>query len=312
MISCADFIVAYSELFTYIDDHYGKPEVERFWTYLFKPDGKGIPLINFAKKNGLRGCFEYWAGTLKEEAADYLCYFNEKQGWLYSELVCPSKGRLLQLQKEIGLVPYYDYCAHCAYYRAALEKVGLKMIRNHIHVDEARCSRVLYDPKKMNGVMVMDQDTEILQYKSSNLAYLHRDFHSSMNMGVEFVGKEYGEQALIEYLQMYTKHYYVREIEAIRDRPFGVIAGMIRTTYEKEQASDVLHIAEDETSLVVRIDFCPAVKHLHDTGRIVSKWFPYTTSAVMQTMADVANLTFSMDAYDEETGAAKYSFRKKN
>lgn len=78
--------------------------MERFWTYLFEPTGKGIPMINFAKKDGLRGFWNYWKGTLTEEAADTLRYMNEEKGWLSSEMrYCPSEGRFLEREKEIGL-----------------------------------------------------------------------------------------------------------------------------------------------------------------------------------------------------------------
>ena len=60
MISCTEFIPAYSEIFTFLEKNYGKSEVEAFWDYLFKPDGNGIPLINFVKKEGIRGCFTFW------------------------------------------------------------------------------------------------------------------------------------------------------------------------------------------------------------------------------------------------------------
>ena len=80
MISCTEFIPSYSELFKYIDNHYGYSEVQKFWTYLFKPDGKGIPLINFLKEDGLNGAFAYWSGTLKEEAADITRIMNLKEG----------------------------------------------------------------------------------------------------------------------------------------------------------------------------------------------------------------------------------------
>ena len=50
MISCTEFIPSYSELFTYLEDNYGRDEVDRFWKYLFEPTGDGIPLINFVKK----------------------------------------------------------------------------------------------------------------------------------------------------------------------------------------------------------------------------------------------------------------------
>ena len=88
MISCTEFIPSYSELFSYLDENKGgHAEVERFWTYLFEPTGKGIPLINFARKDGLRGCWNYWMGTLHEEAADCIKIINEKDGWIYSEML---------------------------------------------------------------------------------------------------------------------------------------------------------------------------------------------------------------------------------
>ena len=57
MISCTEFIPAYSELFSYIDETYGRDEVDRFWKYLFAPTGEGIPLIGYVEREGIRGCF---------------------------------------------------------------------------------------------------------------------------------------------------------------------------------------------------------------------------------------------------------------
>ena len=183
MISCTEFIPSYSELFKYLDERYGYPEVQRFWSYLFKPDGKGIPLVNFVKKDGLRGAVEYWNGTLKEEAADVTRWFNEEEGWAYSEMhYCPSKGRLLKMKEELGVEPYAHYCDHCEYYRPALEMYGLRYYRNSLHVDEARCSSMIFDPKIFKGGMSMNGGTKKIEYRSGDLEYFHRDFHSSMNM----------------------------------------------------------------------------------------------------------------------------------
>ena len=311
MISCTDFIGAYSELFTYLDEHYGHEEVERFWTYLFEPTGKGIPLINFAKEKGLRGCWEYWGGTLSEEAADVTSYMNEKEGWITSTMhYCPSKGRLLELQKEVGLVPYYDYCSHCNYYRSALDKVGLKWIRNHVHVDKAQCSSILYDPNVFTGTMDMSADVEVNEIRSKDMEYFHRDFHSSLNMGIDYMAKEHGEEALIDYLKMYTKHVYNKAFENIQGDPLDAIAAHIQGTYLREKAQDVLHIQNDGKTLSVRIDYCPAVKHLRETGRDVSAWFQYATTVVMQEIASFAGVHFEMDDYNAETGAAAYHFCK--
>lgn len=309
MISCTEFIPAYSELFTYLDDKYGRPEVERFWTYLFEPTGKGIPLINFVRKSGLRGCWEYWAGTLSEEAADCAKYINDKKGWMYTDMrYCPSKGRLLELEKEIGLKPYYDYCGHCDYYRAALEEGGLTWIRDHMHVDEAKCTSVIYDPKLFDGMVEMTEDVEVVDIKPSDHEYFHPDFHSSLNMGIDYVAREHGVEALEEHLAIYTKHVYVKTIEAMKEDALAAIAEKITETYRLEKAEDALEMTNDGARLSVKIAYCPAVKHLRKTGRDVSPWFHYSTQAVMQTLADLGGLQFTMEAYDEETGAARYRF----
>ena len=311
MISCTEFIPAYSELFTYLDETYGRPEVERFWIYLFAPTGKGIPLINFARKDGLRGCWDYWCGTLKEEAADCTRYFNEKAGWISSDMhYCPSKGRLLELQKEIGLVPYYDYCGHCDYYRASLDQVGLRWIRNHLHVDKASCSSILYDPKVFKGMMVLDQDTEIMECTSKGSEYFHRDFHSSMNMGIDYVAAQHGEDALREYLTMYTRHVYKPVFQEMETDALAAIEKKIRDTYRLERAEDALTVENDGSLLSVQIAYCPAVRHLRETGRDVSVWFCYSTEVVMQTLAEYAGLQFAMERYDPETGVAAYTFKR--
>ena len=147
MISCTEFIPAYSELFTFLEQRHGRAEVDNFWTYLFKPDGKGIPLVNFVKKEGIRGCFTYWAGSLNEEAADFTMYLNEKRGFFKIKMHrCPSKGRLLELKDSIGITPYHDYCLHCDHYRAAVAEVGLDYTYDFTDTDKAACSILITDP----------------------------------------------------------------------------------------------------------------------------------------------------------------------
>ncbi len=309
MISCTEFIPAYSELFTYLDDHYGKAEVDRFWTYLFEPTGKGIPLINFARAKGVRGCWEYWEGTLTEEAADLVHYMNEEQGWIFGKMrYCPSKGRLLELEKEIGLKPYYNYCGHCDYYRAALNEVGLDWIRDHTEVDQAKCSSLIFDPKKFKGMIELTDEVEVMDLKSTDFEYFHPDFHSSLNMGIHYIAREHGVDALVDHLTIYTKHVYIKTIEAMKNGALDAIADRIKETYRLEKAEDALELHRDGNTLSVKIAYCPAVKHLRKTGREVTPWFRYTTETVMQTLADIGGLKFTMESYDEQTGAAAYSF----
>lgn len=311
MISCTEFIPAYSELFTYLESKYGRAEVDRFWKYLFVPDGKGIPLIGFVEREGIAGCYSYWAGTLNEEAADFTMYLNEKRGFFLNVMHhCPSKGRLLELKDKIGITPYHDYCLHCDSYRSAVEKVGLKYIYNFQGIENAACSLLIYDPKVFDGRVIIDENTKIMDRKASQNEYFHRDFHSSLNMGIEYLGSNYGVKAVKEYLGQYTRNVYAPVIADIKTRGLSAIADTIRETYKKEKAETVLTVLTDGNLLEVYVSACPAVTHLHKTGREVSHWFPYTTETVMQVLAEAAGSRFKMLSYDEATGKARYRFEK--
>ena len=311
MISCTEFIPAYSELFSYLDDKYGRDEVDAFWEYLFKPTGDGIPLINFVKREGIRGCYSYWAGTLNEEAASFTMYLNEKRGFFYLAMhKCPSKGRLLSLKDKIGIEPYKDYCLHCDHYRAAIEKVGLKYLYNFEGVNHASCSLLIYDPDIFDGRVVIDEDTCIMDRDAADNEYFHLDFHSSMNMGIEYLGKKGGVAEVAAYLSRYTKNVYRRELARVRENGLVALEDIIRSTYEKEKAPDAVSFEKENDSLTVRIAYCPAVKHLRKTGRTVSDFYPYTTEVVMAAFAKEADLDFTMISYDKETGASVYKFQK--
>jgi len=312
MISCTEFIPAYSELFTYLEDNHGADEVRRFWDFLFKPDGKkGIPLINHIQEEGIRGCWTYWTHSLNEEAADFTMYLNEKAGWYMMEMHrCPSKGRLLDLEKSIGIKPYRDYCLHCDYYRVAVEQVGLKYIYNFNGIHKAACSLLIYDPKVFDGRVIIDENTEIQDVRASDNEYFHRDFHSGMNNGCEYVGSKFGEEELVAYLTRYTKNVYKPVFAAIKEKGLKAIEEKILDTYALEKYPEAVKTTLDENGLLVEVAFCPAVKHLRATGRDMSKWYPYSTTVVMESLAKAAGVTFVMDAYDHETGAARYRFVK--
>ena len=313
MISCTEFIPAYSELFSYLDEKYGREEVDRFWRYLFQPDGKGIPLINHVQKEGIRGCFTYWSGSLNEEAADFTMYLNEKRGFFMLDMhQCPSKGRLLQLRNDIGITPYYDYCLHCDSYRSAVEQIGLKYIYNFRGVDKASCSILIYDPKIFDGRVIIDDETEVMDRKASENEYFHKDFHSSMNMGIHYIGTNYGMEGVKEYLTRFTRNVYQSVIDDMKRRGLVALEDKIKDTYVKETQPQVLEavVSPDNQMMSVEVKYCPGVKHLKDTGREVSKWYRYTTEIVMKTLANDAGYLFIMDSYDENTGATAYRFVK--
>ena len=136
MISCTEFIPAYSELFKYLDKKHGKKAVVDFWNYL--SDKFLTNLKELVVENGIRGCWIYWNKTLNEEAADFTMELDEAAGE-FSIIMhyCPSKGRLLKYEH---IEPYRDYCEHCdVLYRRILEPLGFEYNLDRSQTKHARC-----------------------------------------------------------------------------------------------------------------------------------------------------------------------------
>ncbi len=310
MISCTEFIPAYSELFTYIEDKYGRDAVSAYWTHRFTSTEKiKYPLLEFLEREGIRGCFSYWSGTLNEEAADFTIMLNEKQGWYKCKMhSCPSKGRLLKLKDEIGITPYHDYCLHCDSYRFSVSKVGLEYIYDFDGVDRAACTLFIYDPKVFDGRVIVDEDTLIMDRRAADNEYFHPAFHNSLNVGVHYLNETYGFGDLKEFLERFTKRVYCKVIEDAKVRGLDAIEDKIRNTYKAEKAEDAVSFEKGDGKLTVNVKYCPAVKFFKKTGKEPYPEYKYTTEIVMDTLAKEAGFKFTMESYDEETGAARYSF----
>jgi len=136
MISCTEFIPAYSELFKELERRGGVAAVEAFWDYL-AANFLGN-LGDLVEEHGLRGCWMYWSKSLNEESADFTMELDEDKG-VFSIVMhhCPSKGRLLTLEH---IEPYHDYCRHCGIYATVLEPLGFEVRANLPGPDSATCS----------------------------------------------------------------------------------------------------------------------------------------------------------------------------
>ena len=137
MISCTEFIPAYSELFKFLEARGGRPAVQRFWEDL--ADRFLGNLRSAVQEHGLRGCWLYWSHTLSEEAADFTMELDEDAGRFRITMHhCPSMGKLLELDH---VEPYHDYCGHCdVLYRRVLEPLGYRCTVDLSRCREAQCA----------------------------------------------------------------------------------------------------------------------------------------------------------------------------
>ncbi len=143
MISCTEFIPAYSEGFKFLERMGGRKEVEKFWSELSELYLKGS-LEKLIAEKGLEGCYTYWAHSLNEEAADFTMTLDENKGEFKIAMhKCPSKGMLMELKH---MTPYHSYCDHCpALYKPIVERMGYRY-DSEIDCDQAQCSITIKKP----------------------------------------------------------------------------------------------------------------------------------------------------------------------
>lgn len=310
MISCTEFIPAYSTLFTYLEEKVGPEEVQRYWEHNFDP--KKAPLFGFLSREGIRGCYSYWSGTLNEEAADFTMYLNEKRGFYMLDMHhCPSKGRLLKLKEDIGVEPYHGYCLHCDHYRASAEACGFHYIYNFKGTDQAACKILIYDPNVFDGRIIIDESTQIMDRRAADNEYFHLAFHNGLNKGICYLHENYGEAAVKEFLIRFAREIYAPVARAASKTGLAAIVEKIRSTYAAEHAEEAVDLRLQEKELTVTVHYCPAEKYLRSAGFDISPLYYLSTETVMETLADMCGLVFAMDHYDPAHGAAKYRFIKK-
>lgn len=139
MISCTDYIPAYSLLFEFIEQKSGHSGVVEYWNYI--SDHYVEPSLGtLVREKGIGGCWEYYNAAHTSEAAEVCLKWDEEANEMTIDMRrCPSKGHLLDMEH---MEPYHDYCGHCmVIYKKVLNRYGIEEIRDHSHVDEARCFR---------------------------------------------------------------------------------------------------------------------------------------------------------------------------
>jgi hypothetical protein len=140
MISCTEFIPAYSELFNTLERLGDKEAVVELWHYI--SDNYLTKLRDLVAERGLQGCWDYWTEALNEEAADFTLEMDLERGIYMCHMHrCPSKGRLLELKH---IEPYRDYCDHCrVLYERVLEPLGFEYVKDASECDHARCKGII-------------------------------------------------------------------------------------------------------------------------------------------------------------------------
>ena len=332
MISCTEFIPAYSEFFKFVDRRSGRQAVYDFWDALFQPENSPLDGL-ITKYDRLRGCWENWYLVYTEEACDNTMLYNQEEGWMVGCMHhCPSKGRF---QKLGYMEPFDEYCRHCDSYDIVFKKHGIGHVMDYRGNECAKCREVMFDPDIFKGdpQQILDAmykcesegckfpedpskcpmnhpGTKVLHTTSDAYKYLHRDFHVSMALCLKYGYEHYGEEGLREYLTHYTLAFHKPLLAKAKETGLDAVAEYLKWLYDTEEAPDALAMSRTEDALDVTIRYCPAIKHFKTRNFVPHPRFEMSTSVVYDVIAKECGLNFEMISYDLETGAARFRFWK--
>jgi hypothetical protein len=141
---------------------------------------------------------------------------------------------------------------------------------------------------------------------ASDNEYLHKDFHAGLSGGMDYLKEQYGEQAVREYLRGFTLSFYAPLRERLKTEGLQALKEHFQRIYEIEGGEAEFELTEDE--LVIRVEACPAVKHMKERGYKVSNLFHETTRVVNEALCEGTSFRADLAAYDPETGRSVQRF----
>ncbi len=147
--------------------------------------------------------------------------------------------------------------------------------------------------------------------KAADNKYLHKDFHVTADNGITYVGENYGDEAVIEYLTQYAKSFYKLLVEKFNKIGLKALEENFVNVYAKEEWSEHLKTQITDDELKIMVDKCPAVIYMKSIGHSPSKWYKETTYTTYKVLADMCNLDFVVKYYNEEDGSTEFVFSRR-
>ncbi len=151
---------------------------------------------------------------------------------------------------------------------------------------------------------------EVMRRTAGDNEYLHKDFHGALSGGIEYLETNFGEDAVKEYLRDFTLVFYAPLTEDLKKRGLVALKEHFERIYAVEK-SPVEVTLDDDSELMVKVPYCPAVKHMRDHNYPVARLFVETSRTVNQAMCERTPYAAELLEYDEQTGKSVQRFSRR-
>ncbi len=148
-----------------------------------------------------------------------------------------------------------------------------------------------------------------MRRKAVDNAYLHKDFHGALSCGIEYLHEHFGEDVVRRYLREFALSFYAPLREAVRSRGLAPLHDHFAEVYRREGGEAAFELSPDE--LIVRVPFCPAVRHMRAAGYPVARLFHETTRVVNEALCEGTAFQAELLEYEGETGRSVQRFHRR-
>jgi hypothetical protein len=145
--------------------------------------------------------------------------------------------------------------------------------------------------------------------KTSDNKYLHRDFHLSQNILMDYICRNFGEDALTGYLEQFAGAYFQPVKRKLQAGDLNVLLDYFTGLYQKEGWP--VKITSGENLLVIEQDACPGISHIRACGSQPCPGYRETYETIYKTLCRETPFEYFLEYFDDETGACRQMFIRK-
>ena len=171
---------------------------------------------------------------------------------------------------------------------------------------------VMKHKKKMKNEILpplSNEGRKVMERKSSDNKYLHKDFHISQNILMDYIQRSFGAEALINYLEQYTVAYHNPLNQKIKQGNIGALLNYFIEIYKKEEWP--VKISSDENYIEIEQDACPGISHIRSGGGEPCLNYRETYYTIYRTLCEGTPFEYILKYFNDETGACKQLFLRK-
>lgn len=162
----------------------------------------------------------------------------------------------------------------------------------------------LINEKILNNLSA--QSVKVTEKMSSDNNYRHKDFHIAFNLLISYIYIHFGKDSMIEYLKQFSKAYFKPLNQKLKTGDKEALVSYFKDIYEKEEwSADIICC---ENSVEITQTACPAISHIIKQGGRPCPQYYETYNTVYKTICEETPFEYSLEYFDDETGACRQMF----